>query len=155
MKRIFVIIAMLFVFIASPSFATDSCTHWNTKNGSYALYVWEWQTDDGTFNLLAANNSRAIWGVILAVHFDPGASQQPDSDHNIYLYDSRYNFDWLFGEGATLDGTDATDSANIDVPVTDSGGYPVLFGEQLTPYASGMGTTYNNCFYLYLRVKEK
>ena len=154
MKRIFLIIAILFVFIASQSFATDSCTHRKTKNGSYAVYVWTWQTDDGTFNLSDSNNSIAIWGVILAVHFDPGASQQPDSDHNIYLYDSRYNFDWLFGAGVSLDGTSRTASANYQTPLTADSMYPVLYGVKLRPYCSGVGTgTVNGT--IYLLVKEE
>jgi hypothetical protein len=154
MKKLIWVIA--FIFFASYAYA-DSAIYNKRGQGGLEVHVWQWTSTDGTFDLNDnTSNSEQIWGAIIGVHFDPGAANQPDADHTIYLYDSRFNFDWLFAKGANLDGTSRTASANVRTPVTTDSSYPVLYGVKLRPYVTGPGAgTRSGTIYLIVRIYPK
>jgi len=150
-KFVLVCLIVLFPLVAV---AADSVTY--TAHGKSDVgvkeYKWVALSDDGD-GAISGGQSDPIYGYIIEFKVVPNSSNPPDSSYNLELRDEN-NFDWLFDECSALDGTDATNSANVDVPVTDSGGYPYLHGERLTVYASGMGGSGSDGFTLYLRVKE-
>ena len=139
MKKIIVLLIILF---ASTVYAADSCTYkkGGTVNG-ITLHTWILDDNsgapDGTCSC-SAYPSRAIWGWIVGFKVVPNTSNPPDSSYDVELRDSVNAFDFFFGEGNLLDGTSVTDSGNVDVPVTDAGAYPFLFGEQVYPHAHDM-----------------
>jgi hypothetical protein len=151
MKKILLTVVLL--LFSYTAFA-DTTTYFRKGRSAVGVVEYYWYNCDTDSEIVTGTQSDAIYGYLVTFKVVPDSSNPPDSSWSLELRDEG-NFDWLFGEGAALDGTDKTNSANIDVPVTDSGGYPYLHGERLTPYASGMGTSYNNCYYLYIRVKEE
>jgi len=154
MKKILILIAMLIALSPAMLWAADSVTFTDLGRSPVGVRCYKWValSDDGD-GAISGGQTEPIYGYIIGFKVVPNSSNPPDSSYNLELRDEN-NFDWLFDEGATLDGTDATNSANVDVPVTDSGGYPYLHGERLTVYASGMGGTGSDGFTLYLRVRE-
>jgi len=151
MKRLLLALALL--TFALPALA-DTTSYQRKGRSAVGVQEYYWYNCDTDDQIVTGTQSDAIYGYIITFKVVPDSSNPPDASWSLVLRDEN-NFDWLFGEATALDGTDATNSANIDVPVTDAAGLGYLHGERLTPYASGMGTTYNNCYYLYIRVKEK
>ena len=155
MKKIIVILILLF---ASNVYAqVDTCTY---KMGGLVNGIREhrWKIHDdssqtpGTATCSSAL-SNAIFGWIIAFKVIPSTGSPPASSYNLELRNQIDNFDYFYDECATLDGTSVTSSANRDIPLTDTGGYPFLFGERVYPYASDMGST-NNDLTVYIYVKE-
>jgi len=154
MKKLIILIILLF---ASTVYAADSCTY---KMGGLVNGIREhrWVLDDnggaadGTCSCSSAL-SNAIFGWIIAFKVVPNSSNPPDADYNLELRNQIDNFDYFYDECASLNGTSVTASANRDIPLTDAGGYPYLFGERVYPYASGMGSTRNQLT-VYIYVKE-
>ena len=153
MKKFIVILILLF---AGTVYAADSCTY---KMGGIQNGIREhrWVLDDngGAPDCIVTCSSalsNTIFGWIIAFKVTPG-SNPPDSSYNLELRNQIDNFDYFYDETAALDGTDVTSSANRDIPLTDAGGYPFLFGERVYPYASGMGSTRNQIT-VYIYVKE-
>jgi len=153
MKKFIVLIILLF----SSTVYADSCVY---KPGGIQGGVREhrWILDDnsgaadGVVNCSSAL-SNAIFGWIVGFKIVPNTSNPPDSSYSVVLRNQSDNFDYFYGECSALDGTSVTSSANRDIPITDAGGYPYLFGERLYPYASAMGSTRNQLT-VYIYVKE-
>ena len=147
---------MLLVLFPTMLYAADSITLTEQAYSKTGVkqYKWVALSDDGDGIITGGQTPNPIYGYIVGFRVVPDSSNPPDASYNLELRDEN-TFDWLFNECAALDGTDATSSANIDVPLTDSGAYPYLHGVRLQPYASGMGGTGSDGFTLYLYVKEK
>ena len=155
MKKFIILFILLF---ASTVYAqVDTCTY---KMGGLIGGIREhrWTIHDdasetaGTATCSSAL-SNAIFGWIIAFKVVPSTGAPPDSSYNLELRNQSDNFDYFYDECATLDGTSVTSSANRDIPLTDAGGYPYLFGERVYPYASDMGSTDNDLI-VYIYVKE-
>lgn len=144
MKKTIVSIFILtcLLLISSITFAADSGSCKRVDYGDYSIYRIDWSTDDGTFDkptTIAGGMCEPVSGIIISVQFDGGAANQPDSSYSVYLYTKNFNFDYLAGTGATLDGTTRTAAANVRTPLTTDGSYLVVPGFELSLYVSGPG----------------
>ena len=154
MKKLIILLILLF---ASTAYAADSCTY---KKGGMVKGVrqYTWVLDDNSgapdgITTCSSVPSAPLWGWIVGFKVVPTAANPPDSSYDVELRDTVNAFDFFFGEGNLLDGTSVTGSGNVDVPVTDAGAYPYLFGEQVYPQAHDMGATRNQLT-VYIYVKE-
>ena len=158
MKKLIILLVLLF---ASTAYAADTCTYkmLGVHNGvrMHRWYLYDNSgTPNGTVDCSATSPtgiSTPIWGWIIGFKVVPDGSTKPDSSYNVALRDSVTDFNYFFGEGDALDGTVQTGSGNVDVPVTDAGAYPYLFGEQVYIYASLMGSSESKLT-VYIYVKE-
>lgn len=153
MKKLIILLIILF----SSTVYADTCTYkmLGIQNGVRA-HMWVLDDNSGSPDGIAtcsASPSNPMWGWIIGFKVIPNTSNPPDSSYDVELRDTVNAFDYLFGEGNLLDGTSVTGSGNVDVPVTDAGAYPYLFGEQVYPYAHDMGSTRNQLT-VYVYVKE-
>jgi hypothetical protein len=157
MKKFIVLLILLF---ATNAYAqVDTCTY---KRGGIVngirQHIWVIHDDAsetaGTCNCATEGaTSDPLWGWIVGFKVVPTTTAPPDSSYDVELRDSVNAFDFFFGEGNLLDGTSVTSSANVDVPVTDAGAYPFLFGEQVYIHAHDMGST-DNDLTVYVYIKE-
>jgi hypothetical protein len=155
------LITLLIVLFPLSVWAADTCTYTKMNVGPTGVREYRWSINLDTSagaDCGATTGVHPIYGYIVGFKIShdssPGTSgTSPATTYDLEMRDEN-NFDWLFGEMAT-GGTSETDSGNVDVPVTDSGGLPYLHGERLYPFITDADNAAAYDITIYFRVKEE
>jgi hypothetical protein len=152
------ILIVLILLLSGTAWAVDTCKYDKLGIDGNGVRIHRWwiseDNDAGEDYAATACASPPIFGWLFGFKIVPSTGTNPPDGGWALTLKNDEGYDFLYGEGAVLDGSDATDSANIDTPVTDAGGWPYLMGERLYPSATGMGPSSQNDFWLYISVQE-